>query len=114
VIAAWRFGGPGEEKVPGLAGKQTSTRTHAARATLVVRAVHGGSWMEVRAGSTAGRLLYSGTLEAGQQKRFQSTQLQLSLSEPDNLAVRLNGSRVELPAGTAFVVTSRKIVRASS
>jgi hypothetical protein len=117
VIAAWRFGGPGEEKVQGLAGKKqtTITRTHAQeRATLVVRAVRGGSWMEVRAGSMASRLLYSGTLEVGQQKRFQNGQLQLSLAKPANVSVRLNGNRVELPAGTAFVVTSRKIVRASS
>ena len=117
VIAAWRFGGPGEEKVQGLAGKNqaTNTRPHAqGRATLVVRAVRGRSWMEVRAGSMAGRLLYSGTLEAGQQKRFQSGQLQLSLAKPGNVSVRLNGNRVELPSGTAFVVTSRTIVRASS
>jgi hypothetical protein len=70
--------------------------------------------MEVRAGSAAGRLLYSGTLEQGQRKSFEGQSLQLALREPDNVAVRINGNRVELPAGTVFVVTSRRVVPASS
>jgi hypothetical protein len=118
VIAAWRFGGPGEQKVPGLDGQRSSNGTVAkapqGRATLVVRAVDGSSWMEVRSGSMTGRLLYSGTLERGQHKRFQGAQLQLAIAEPTSVSVRLNGNRVELPAGTAFVVTSRRIVPASS
>ena len=69
--------------------------------------------MEVRAGSVSGRLLYSGTLERGQRKSFQGRRLQLALREPDNVVVRVNGNRVELPAGTAFVVTARRIVTAS-
>jgi hypothetical protein len=116
VIAAWRFGGTGEEKVPGLAGNgQTTDRAPAGtRVDLVIHAVGGSSWMEVRAGSMAGRLLYSGTLERGQHKRFHGKTLQLALAEPEYVSVRLNGNRVELPAGTAFVINSRRIARAAS
>jgi hypothetical protein len=70
--------------------------------------------MEVRGGSSAGELLYSGTLERGQQKTFEAARLQLAVAEPQNVAVRLNGNRVDLPAGTTFVVTSRRIVRPGS
>jgi hypothetical protein len=118
VIAAWRFGGPEGESVPGLAmqDQQTIVPTTAAKGhvTLVVRAARGSSWMEVRAGSASGRLLYSGTLEQGQSKRFEAKRLQLALAEPRNVSVRRNGNRVDLPAGTAFVVTARRIVPASS
>ncbi len=119
VIAAWRFGGPEGETVPGLAPQaqgETTPRSSAATGTarLVVRAVRGGSWMEVRAGSAAGKLLYSGTLEQGQRKSFEGRSLQLALAEPENVAVRLNGNRIELPAGTTFVVTSRRVARARS
>ena len=119
VIAAWRFGGPEDESVPGLATQgQSSTAKQAggqtARVSLVVRAVAGASWMEVRAGSVSGELLYSGTLERNQRKTFHGRSLQLALAEPDNVGVRVNGSRVELPAGTSFVVTARRIVPASS
>jgi hypothetical protein len=119
VIAAWRFGGPEGETVPGLdtQGQGTTTQplaTAAGRARLVVRAVAGDSWMEVRSGSGAGTLLYSGTLEQGQRKPFQGRRLQLALAKPGNVSVRLNGNRVELPAGTAFVVTSKRILPASS
>jgi cytoskeletal protein RodZ len=116
VIAAWRFGGPEGEKVPGLAAQgaaPTQAQPAAGRARLVIAAVDGSSWMEVRVGSSAGRLLYSGTLEKGQRKTFQARRLQLAVAEPDNVAVRLNGNRTELPAGTSFTITARRIARAS-
>ncbi|MGH3066171.1 MAG: RodZ domain-containing protein [Gaiellaceae bacterium] len=119
VIAAWRFGGPEGEKVSGLAtpgaGETLQSASGAVQRTrLVVRAVSGGSWMEVRAGSAGGQLLYSGTLERGQRKMFEGTRLLLALAEPQRVAVRLNGNRVSLPVGTTFVVTPRRITRATS
>jgi len=116
VIAAWKFGGPEGEKVPGLQSGPTTTSTHAPKGTarLVVRASDGSSWMEVRARTSSGKLLYSGTLEEGQRKSFEGKSLQLALAKPQNVVVRLNGNRVELPQGTTFVVTSQRIVRATS
>ena len=115
VIAAWKFGGPDTQSVPGLktqpAGQKASAR---GSVRLAVRAVDGGSWMEVRVGAAGAKLLYSGTLEQGQRKVFEGRSLQLSLAEPGNVAVRLNGVKVDLPAGTTFRVTSHQIVRASS
>ena len=71
--------------------------------------------MEVRAGIASGRLLYSGTLEQGQRKTFEARRLQLVAREARaTSSCALNGNRVDLPAGTAFVVTSRRISRASS
>jgi hypothetical protein len=83
-------------------------------ARLVVRASAGSSWMEVRQTSSAGKLLYSGTLERGQRKSFEGKSLQLALAEPQNVLVRLNGNRVDLPNGSTFVVTSQRILRATS
>lgn len=115
VIAAWKFGGPDGEQVPGLATTPTTASTQPrGTAHLVVRASDGGSWMEVRAGSSSGKLIYSGTLEKGQRKSFDGRSLQLALAKPQNVVVRVNGNKVELPRGTAFVVTSQRIVRAPS
>jgi cytoskeleton protein RodZ len=117
VIAAFRFGAPEEEPVHGLSPQGTTTKQAGqarGRVNLVVQAVDGASWMEVRLNSSAGRLLYSGTLERGQRKPFQGKRLQLALAEPDNVGVRVNGNRMELPAGTAFVVTANRIVPATS
>jgi hypothetical protein len=116
VIAAWRFGGPEGEVVPRLAedgSVPAQQRPASGRARLVVSAVDGSSWMEVRVSSSAGRRLYSGTLEKGQRKTFEARRLQLAIAEPDHVVVRLNGNRVELPAGTAFTITARRIARAS-
>ncbi len=118
IIAAWKFGGPEDEKVPGLAGQGSGAATQIATARgtarLVVRAMDGSSWMEVRASTPAGKLLYSGTLEQGQRKSFAGRSLQLALAEPDNVVVRVNGNRVDLPAGTTFVVTAQRITRTTS
>ena len=115
VLAAWKFGGPEGEPVPGLQGSGTPARTHAqGRAHLVVGATGGNSWMEVRMNSSSGKLLYSGTLERGQHKSFEGGSLQLALRAPHNVTVRVNGNRVELPVGTTFVVTARSITRATT
>jgi hypothetical protein len=103
--------------VPGLAsqGAGAAAAAHArGKVHLVVRASEGNSWMEVRATSAAGKLLYSGTLEQGQRKSFDGRVLQLALRAPGHVTVSVNGNRVELPAGTAFVVTARRITRATS
>ena len=115
VIAAWRFGGPEGETVPRLATQpQTATRPAqaAGEARLAVRATVGDSWMEVRAGSASGRLVYSGTLEQGQRKSFEGRRLHLALARPANVSVRLGGRQTELPAGSTFSVTARRIVPA--
>jgi helix-turn-helix protein/uncharacterized protein DUF4115 len=115
VIAAWRFSAPEPERVPNLGPERsTSVGQNARRVQLNVRAVAGASWMEVRAGSVSGRLLYSGTLEPGQRKTFTGRNIQLALAKPDNVSVRLNGRKVELPAGSTFVVSARRIAPASS
>ena len=115
VIVAWHFGSPEPERVPGLQdGQETeAVRPNARLVNLVVRAVAGDSWMDVRPGRLSRDALYSGTLEQGQKKTFTGRGLRLALRKPHNVVVRVNGRRVELPAGTAFVVTARRIAPAS-
>ena len=115
VIAAWKFGGPEAEKVPGLASAPaTGTTQTGKQARLAVRAVGGSSWMEVRTGRGSTELLYSGTLERGQRKVFHGARLKVALADPENVRVRLSGRKVSLPSGTTFVVTPKRIVRAPS
>jgi cytoskeleton protein RodZ len=116
VIAAWRFGGPEEEVVPGL---QTAPATQpstpvAPAARLMVSAPRGASWMEVRSGQRGRHLEYSGTLERGQRKAFQARVLHLAVARPDNVTIRVNGRRVALPAGRTFVVTAKRIAHVPS
>jgi hypothetical protein len=118
VIAAWRFGGPEEQAVPGLAPQGASVAQPPAQLAFAVRARDGASWMMVRAGSENGRLLYSGTLERGQrwapERSFRGKRLWVTLTRPDNVVVRLRGAAQELPSGSSFVVTARQIAPASS
>jgi transcriptional regulator with XRE-family HTH domain len=107
VFVAWKFGGPEAERVPGLAPAGATTARSGATpiAKLEVRAPGGDSFMEVRAGSRTGQPLYRGTIEQGQVQRFARRNLYVRLGSPANLALKLNGNRVELPNGRAFVVS---------
>jgi hypothetical protein len=115
VFVAWRFGGPDTERIPGLAPadagqeRAPASAAGAARARLEVRAVGGDSVMEVRNGSRAGKPLYRGTLQAGQVQRFAKPSLYLRLAVPNNVAVKLNGIRIALPGGGAYLVTAQGV-----
>jgi RodZ C-terminal domain len=66
------------------------------------------TWLEVRAGSAHGDVLYSGILPQGNAKRFRSTKVWASFGAASNLTARLNGNPLQLPPGTysALVSTS--------
>ena len=116
VIAAWRFGGPEQERVRGLQTEQVPALGNVSQPAtrLVVFAARGASWMEVRSGARGRRLVYSGTLERGQRKTFRARVLRLTVATPRNVRVRLNGRNVALPRGTTFRINATRIVRASS
>ena len=110
VIAAWRFGGHEDPQVEGVntpsaaaTGLAASSSTQ--QVTLSVRAVRGPSFMEVRAGTAAGRPLYTGTLEKGQVQRFTKKALFLSVDRPRNVVVRFNGTAITLPRNGRLRVT---------
>lgn len=103
-------------------GTTTSTADPAAEerparlAKLVLTAVRGGCWMQVRAGGVNGRLLFEGTVEPGQTQRFvKHKRLWLELGAPGNLNAKLNGRRVaNFPTRSAVVVVTAKGVRTVS
>ena len=82
---------------------------------LVLTAVRGGCWMQVRAGGVNGKLVYEGTLERGQTQRFvKYERLWLELGAPGNLNAKLNGRRVDFPQKPAIVLVSARGVRTVS
>ena len=82
---------------------------------LVLTAVRGGCWMQVRAGGVNGKLVYEGTLERGQTQRFvKYERLWLELGAPGNLSAKLNGRRVDFPQKPAIVLVSARGVRTVS
>jgi cytoskeletal protein RodZ len=114
VIAAWRFGGTDEPKVQGvntgarIASTGTGKATRA-QVTVEIRATKGASFMEIRAGSRAGKPLYSGTLERGQAKQFTRAKLFIAAAAPANLEVRANGTRLRIPAAGELTVSLRTV-----
>ena len=104
VIAAWKFGGPAEPKVPGV-NLPTAATPAAVAQGVSITATKGSSFMEVRIGSAAGKALYRGTIERGQTKRFATKKLALLLESPANVVVRIAGVRVEVPRSGRLTIS---------
>ena len=66
----------------------------------------GDSWLRVRSRSATGKLLYEGTLQAGQTQRFvDDKRLWLQVGAPAYLKGTVNGKRIRnMPAGPAIAV----------
>jgi Domain of unknown function (DUF4115) len=69
------------------------------------------TWVEIRAGSADGDVLYSGILPQGSTKHFRSTKVWASFGAASNLAARLNGMPLQLPPGTYNALISASGVR---
>jgi cytoskeleton protein RodZ len=136
VVVAWRVG-TSETSSPGsLIGTQpigegpattsettpppspppppASAQTRLAK--LVITAQGGDCWVQVRAGSVGGRLIYEGTVQAGQTQRFvRWKRLWLELGAPSNLSARLNGRPVrDFPQQPSIVIVTAEGIRTIS
>jgi len=127
VIAAWKFGGNGNEQIPNLGtttAKQakkalppaSSTRNVATKPVsfrLYVRALHGNCWMEVRNWSSSGKSRFTGTVEPGQSQRFVSRRLWINFGNPANLAVVYNGHVIHLGHPGSYLFTAHGFTRSA-
>jgi cytoskeleton protein RodZ len=131
VVVAWKFGSSSPEPsanvvprpLPSTDSTTSTTKTQAPssghkhmKTRLVLTAVDGDCWLQVRSRSATGKLLYEGTLQAGQTQRFvDSKRLWMQLGNPVYLRAKLNMKMVQnLPSGPAIVVATAKGVRTVS
>jgi hypothetical protein len=129
VIAAWKFGSTAAPRLPSsAAGPSTATSHHRRSQTrvllakVVLTATNGNSWLLVRAGSAAGKQVYIGTLQRGQQlsfarKPFVFRRLWIAVGTPQNLVATVNGKIRLIPgAGKGkpeqLLVTAQAITKA--
>jgi cytoskeleton protein RodZ len=124
-LAAWRLGGTTHDTAtPPQTRPQVQAGTTAAappprpattpavsrgRVFTSISATRGRCWLLVRAGGSTGAVLYEGTLEQGQAKRFPiSSRLWVRMGNPDALDITVAGKTVGgLPASPSNVVLTR-------
>jgi hypothetical protein len=68
--------------------------------TLTITATRGACWVEVRAESSSGTVLYAATLASGDTLRFRRNRLWLRLGAASNVDVVLDGRPATIPPGT--------------
>lgn len=82
------------------------------RVRLQLTATRSDSWLEVRAGSETGKVLFSGVLQQGSAKSLVARRLWVRFGSAGNVDARLDGKPLALPTGTyAAVVTPRGLRR---
>jgi cytoskeletal protein RodZ len=122
VVVAWKFGSTGPEQSTGIppavttpvGSTGTSTKqedttpppSSSKKTRLVLYAEGGDCWLQVRAKSATGKLLYEGTLQAGQTQRFvDDKRLWMQLGAPVYLKATVNGARIRnMPGNPAIAV----------
>ena len=131
-VAAWQLrGGQGSpQRASNTTGQttthQTTTRSHrqkhkqkskhakqpvALPSHAVLSAARGSVWLEVRAGSATGPLVYEATLQQGQTKPLdlKSGPLWIRVGDPPNLDIRLGGKILTgLPTQVGNVLLTRR------
>jgi cytoskeleton protein RodZ len=80
-------------------------------APLVLHATNGPCWLAVRRRDEHGRLLFEGTLQQGDWRRFPGAQLWIRIGAPWNLEAFRAQRRLSLPSELATVSVSARGVR---
>jgi hypothetical protein len=75
-------------------------RRQQAAPVTTITATRGDCWVEVRAGSSSGIVLYAATLATGDTLRFSRNRLWLRLGAASNVDVILDGRPATIPPGT--------------
>jgi cytoskeleton protein RodZ len=129
VFAAWRYGSSTPETAildystqpPAATVSRTprgQTTRRARRARMTITGASGDSWVEVYAGSRAGKLIFEGTVLAGRAVRFGHERVYrryfVRMRAPGNLRMTINGRLISLPNRRALTVTANGIRPAAS
>lgn len=78
---------------PAPGAPAASASTSATSSTLKVSAQRGPSWIEVRVGGPAGRVLFTGVLQRGDSRQFEVSTLHVTAGRPASLRLAL-GRRI--------------------
>ncbi|MBA2476569.1 MAG: helix-turn-helix domain-containing protein [Actinobacteria bacterium] len=112
VFVAWKWGGADPSPVPNLGSSAPTTtlqttRRPAGPAPISVRiaATRGDSALKVRRNGPHGELLWRGTLQRGQSRRWTGRRLWLQVGSPVSVAVRVDGRVQKLPRRRTMLVT---------
>src|SRR6185312_4603048 len=79
---------------------QTTPPPPAGPAPLVLGAAGGDVWLDVRAGSATGKVLFQNTLAPGQHLRFARRRLWVRVGAPWHLTLAAAGKRLPMPLQT--------------
>ena len=85
---------------PTTASGVTTTPPPAGPAPLVLGATGGDVWLDVRAGSATGKVLFQSTLAPGRRLRFARRRLWVRVGAPWNLTLAAAGKRLPMPLQT--------------
>ena len=115
VIAAWKFGGSTSPST-GIVPKQQADKPAVRTPELRLRGVGAGTYVEVRRGSSTGKVLLQATVGGGTVQQLAGARFWLYVRRSRGLEVTLDRKSVSLPArkNLRVVVTLKRTALAGS
>jgi cytoskeleton protein RodZ len=110
VIVAWKFGG---SDAPRTTTPPVTKPHKATPAGLRFIGTGKGTYLEIRRGSSSGKLLFQGTLQPGHKNFLTGKRFWVTIRRPTGVRFKLAGKPVSLPSGhnVKVIVTPTKTTR---
>ena len=96
---------------PAAAAPKPSVKPQPVRLSVAAR---NDTWLEIRAGSRTGKLLFSGVLAGGKRQTVSAKRIWVRFGGAANAAVALDGRSLPIPSGTYDAVFDRRGFHRSS
>jgi hypothetical protein len=106
VIGAWSSSDRG--KTGGTTGARHGSKraTHAVVPLgLAIHAVRGSSYVAVRRGNAAGRVVFQGTIARGHTVPFRGSRFWIAISTPEHLVIKVRGHTIHVGGRRPRVIT---------
>jgi hypothetical protein len=105
LIGAWTSSGHGTTKAGQTAKKGSGHESHLNVPGLAITAVRGSSYVAVRRGNAAGKVVFQGTVARGHTVPFRGTRFWIAISTPEHLVVKVRGRTIHVGGLRPRVIT---------
>jgi hypothetical protein len=105
LIGAWTSSGHGTATTGHTAAKGTARTAAVSVPGLAITAVHGSSYVAVRRGNAAGKVVFQGTVARGHTVPFRGKSFWIAISTPEHLVVKVRGKTIHVGGLRPRVIT---------
>jgi helix-turn-helix protein len=105
LIGAWTSSSHGAQKTGHRSGTGAAHGSRVSVPGLAITAVRGSSYVAVRRGNAAGKVVFQGTVARGHTVPFRGSRFWIAISTPEHLVVKVRGKTIHVGGLRPRVIT---------